>query len=227
MLIILLKREKVSTFFATKAIRSFIQLTWSKYRSAIIKYVFIPNLVYLLTFIALASFDLDHMSTLSEITSINELAFPFLPLLITNFAISIYMYRVEAYKLEQEGIRYFHETSNNLNLVTNSLNFLVIGILLCKFFFGTHYFEMSSVKVLSSINCFCMWLKSLYWLRLFNSTAYFITLIEQTFSDIKVFLFLMLIIITAFANVYSFLDVDSDNHIVKDYTNNKTFNSFL
>jgi hypothetical protein len=50
-LIILLKREKVSTFFSTKGMRSFIMLVWSKYNSAIIYRIFIPNMCYMVTFI--------------------------------------------------------------------------------------------------------------------------------------------------------------------------------
>jgi hypothetical protein len=53
-LIILLKQEKVSPFFSTKAMRSFIMLVWQKYNPAIIYRIFIPNLLYLLSFIMVA-----------------------------------------------------------------------------------------------------------------------------------------------------------------------------
>ena len=50
-LIMLLKREKVSTFFSTKAMRSFIMLAWSRYNPAIIYRIFVPNMLYMVTFI--------------------------------------------------------------------------------------------------------------------------------------------------------------------------------
>jgi hypothetical protein len=86
---------------------------------------------------------------------------------------------------------------------------------------------MDLVRIFSSISCFFMWIKSLYWLRLFQSTAYFITLIGQTFSDIQIFFFLMLIIITAFANVFAFMDQDVKHPIIMRYTETPAFNSFL
>ena len=99
MLIILLRREKVSHFFETKAMRSFIMMIWSRYRSAIIERVFIPNLFYLISFITLAYYELDTMPNIYDMIylSNNILSFelPFILLLMTNFAIAFYMYWIE------------------------------------------------------------------------------------------------------------------------------------
>lgn len=58
-LIFLLKKEKVSMFFETKAIRSFIKMVWTKYKIAIINKIFVWNILYLFSFIILAYFQLD------------------------------------------------------------------------------------------------------------------------------------------------------------------------
>jgi len=65
-LIILLKREKVSTFFSTKAMRSFIMLVWSKYNPAIIYRIFIPNMCYMAFFIAVAYTEVSQTLKIEE-----------------------------------------------------------------------------------------------------------------------------------------------------------------
>ena len=65
-LIILLHKEKVSTFFATKTMRSFIILTWSKYKPAIINNIFIPNLLYLMIYIQVTYLELDKKTIKKE-----------------------------------------------------------------------------------------------------------------------------------------------------------------
>ena len=46
-----------------------------------------------------------------------------------------------------------------------------------------------------------MWFKLFFWLRLFTNTAFFINLLSQTFEDVKNFMVLLLLLITAFANI--------------------------
>ena len=113
------------------------------------------------------------------------------------------------------------------NLISNTLNFSVIFVLLFKFFLNTDVMHVDKLRILASICCFFMWLKSLYWLRLFQKTAYFVTLIGETFKDIQIFLFILLIIIIAFANCFSFMDTDQDHPIIEQYTEFRGFNAFL
>lgn len=58
-LIYLLKQEKVSKFFETKAIRCFIKMVWSKYKAEIVNKVFLWNIMYLISFISLSTFELE------------------------------------------------------------------------------------------------------------------------------------------------------------------------
>ena len=47
------------------------------------------------------------------------------------------------------------------------------------------------------------WYKMFYWMRLFNSTAFFINLLVKTFEDInfKAFMIMMIILMLWFGNV--------------------------
>ena len=173
-LIILLHREKVSTFFATKTMRSFIILTWSKYRPAIIYNIFIPNLIYLFFFILLAYLELDQSGVNKEVEDEKLMS---KCLLLITFCFSMFSYWIEFQKFKQEKISYFSDKWNVIDLISNSLNFFVMIILLLNLIFKEQYFPFEILMIFSSISCFGMWLKSLYWLRLFQNTAYFITLI--------------------------------------------------
>lgn len=57
-----------------------------------------------------------------------------------------------------------------------------------------------------------MWIKVFYWMRLYSSTAYYVKLITQTLTDVKLFLLLCLIIIIAFACLFHMLNIGMDSH---------------
>lgn len=63
-------------------------------------------------------------------------------------------------------------------------------------------FEPVTIRVIGGLATWFLWVKTFYWMRLFKSTAYFITLIRQTIWDIKVFFFIVLLIQLAFANFF-------------------------
>jgi len=47
-----------------------------------------------------------------------------------------------------------------------------------------------------------MWIKIFYWMRLFPSLAYYVKLIIQTIADCMPFMFMVIIIMCAFANFF-------------------------
>jgi hypothetical protein len=53
--------------------------------------------------------------------------------------------------------------------------------LIFKFLLNVELMEIEKLRIVASICCFFMWMKSLYWLRLFHQTAYFVKLITETF----------------------------------------------
>jgi len=96
-LIILLKREKVSTFFSTKAMRSFIMLVWSKYNPAIIYRIFIPNMCYMVTFITVAYMEVGETKRKEEADLINDVAginYTFFTTLILSMAFCLFSFTI-------------------------------------------------------------------------------------------------------------------------------------
>ena len=48
---------------------------------------------------------------------------------------------------------------------------------------------------------FCLWFRAFYWMRVFESSAFFIILIKKTLSGIRPFLILCIVIVVLFANI--------------------------
>ena len=87
--------------------------------------------------------------------------------------------------------------------------------------------SVEMTRIIAAITVFLLWIKVFYWMRLFESTAYFINLISQTIADIKIFLYLVLIVVIAFANVFFILNNNTtsnetyrQNHLVDDGSGN-------
>jgi hypothetical protein len=60
------------------------------------------------------------------------------------------------------------------------------------------YFSSDLMHIIGAYACFFMWIKIFYWMRLFQSLAYYVKLIYQTISDISAFMLMVLIILTSF-----------------------------
>lgn len=68
--------------------------------------------------------------------------------------------------------------------------------------YGENVYPATLLRTLGGSVLFLLWIKMFYWLRLFNSTAYFIKLILKTISDLRHFIILITIIMTAFITMF-------------------------
>jgi hypothetical protein len=86
---------------------------------------------------------------------------------------------------------------------------------------GYNYFndqdilENPYVKAAYAIVCFFAWLKLFYLMRIFQSFAYFTTIIYEIIKELKVFVCMLLILMFAFTNF--FYVIDDNEHIVERY----------
>jgi len=131
----------------------------------------------------------------------------------------------------QGPFEYITDPWNFFDLMSAIMNACyLIMINTCALTESTTYFSVGSVRTVGGLAAFLLWIKMFYWLRLFKSTAYFITLIFQTAKDIKPFMTLILLILFAFANfffilnnntpqnpVYAKTHPKADFHYVDDY----------
>ena len=95
-------------------------------------------------------------------------------------------------------------------------------------------FPMHNVRMIGALGSFLLWVKLFYWMRLFKSTAYFITLITQVILDIRVFMGMLFIMFTAFASFFKVLNkntpgyTDSERyHYVDNYIGQSAVDAML
>jgi len=77
--------------------------------------------------------------------------------------------------------------------------------------------SISVVRAGGSFSVLTLWIKVFYWMRLFDKSAYFINLIQQVVADIKTFMFMLLIILSAFANFFLIINYNHDPEIHGHY----------
>ena len=69
-------------------------------------------------------------------------------------------------------------------------------------YYAKNVYPATLIRTLGGCVLFLLWIKMFYWLRLFNTTAYFIKLILKTISDLRHFIILIVIIMTAFITMF-------------------------
>ena len=196
-----------------RSIRIFIQLMWSKYQSKIIYYIFFPYCLYLFIICFLSghligSF-LDSLTRYDSDPSERELikleAFILTPLC---FTLLLLFGSLEIRQVFQNGLEYFVDPWNCIDMVSLYQNVIVLIMFSCCLWREEEYFDIKLMHTFGSFACFFMWIKIFYWMRLFQSLAYYVKLIQQTLADIAGFMLMVLIILTSFG---SFLYVANRN----------------
>ena len=68
------------------------------------------------------------------------------------------------------------------------------------------------LQILGAIVIFLLWFKLFYWMRLFKPFGAFIRMITEILRDIRVFLVMLLISISAFANIIFLLNFNREEN---------------
>ena len=72
------------------------------------------------------------------------------------------------------------------------------------------------LRTLGAFACFFMWVKVFYWMRLFESLAYYVKLILQTMTDSMPFMLMVGIIVMSFANFFYVIDRNLTSYWTED-----------
>jgi len=114
---------------------------------------------------------------------------------------------------------YFYSRRTIWNIIDLASSMLIIAfgvIILGDFRAG------SAVVILAGFTSFLLWIKLLYFMRLFKPTSSFIRMIIEMFKDIWTFLLIFFISIFAFANFYYILDKGNKTRILEDWNSSYT-----
>ena len=115
---------------------------------------------------------------------------------------------------KDEKIEHFYSLWNWVDLVGlgGNLFIIIVGV----FNDGETIISIESIRVLASIVSLCIFVKLFDWLRLFESTAFYILLVGETLSDIQAFMIILLCTLLAFGVPMYMLNMnrDDDNAVI-------------
>jgi hypothetical protein len=180
-------------FFKIKAIKKFIDFKWPLVLEYTVKKLFIPFILFQISYVVYMSGiyvnrddpEAPYMQTLNNVFQGILLFFSF------------YFCMIEISQLIQEGFTYLFSIWNYLDLLPPFLLITFIPLeQIGTFDSGNKGLEGSMQAIMSLV----MWLKLLYFLRIFDSTGYLIKIIIEVIIDMKYFLMILMLTFVAFAD---------------------------
>ena len=89
-------------------------------------------------------------------------------------------------------------------------NLLTLSVMLDRTLLdqGYEFIDSSSLRILGSCAGLLTWLQLVFWLRLFDSTAMYVSLIIRTAKDISYFMIVLLLIMCGFTTAFYLLQMN-------------------
>ena len=187
--------------FSVDIIRNIVMFMWGYYRKAIALWIMIPFFLYFVTYIVYATWikrGKDEGGEMWRNYGTIDLVFCIVLLIFIAYFIFIEIKQMIYYK-----IKYFTDFWNIIDICSLALNlFCIISDLA----------ELNSTKHIPVLACsvLLMWLKLVYFGRMFLSTAWMVRMIIGTVIDLKWFIVVFYMMIAGFSNVFFILSKVKD-----------------
>jgi hypothetical protein len=123
------------------------------------------------------------------------------------YSLTIYMFAFEIFQIIDKKWGYFKQLSN---LVKQTSYVLVLVMLIKNEWFIDTFYDIPRDLMLTAIVIALTWYKLFYWMKLFNTTAFFMNVFTKTFEDsnFQAFFIMTVIMILSFANIIYILNID-------------------
>jgi len=186
--------------FSVKIIQHIIFFLWSYYKMAIALWIMFPFILYFIMFIIYATFINNRKAVESDSNGNyhrTDLAFVIILLVLVAYNIYIEVRQMIYYK-----VKYFTTFWNLIDLTSLIMNAFVLIADLSK---------LNLTKFVPVLACavLLMWLKLVYFGRMFLSTAWMVRMIFAVIYDLGYFLFVFGLMVLAFSN--SFFVISRNN----------------
>lgn len=188
----LLAENGDTSYLTQKCIRVFVHIMWEHYQKAIIKFIFIPYILYLSLLSYLGSVQIGSIvngfyrdkddEEANRSFYINKVVTYLILVLCSCLWISFAS--LEAGQMVENGIGYLSDYWNCIDAVSMILNFIFLWMSTINCVLEREYFAISSLHNIGGFVAFFMWIKVFYWMRLFANLAYYVKLIQQTITDV-------------------------------------------
>jgi hypothetical protein len=174
-----------------------INFRWPLAREFIVKFLFLPFLIFLFTFVLYMGTIFDWRQDPDPFyRGMNDI---FMIIMLTEAA---YFISIEIYQLYKNGLSYFTSVWNYLDLIPPILLFVFIPLAIQGTFDSIDGVKQNQTleASLQATMSLTLWLKFLYFLRIFESFGYLIKIIISVCAEMRYFLLILLLTIMAFGD---------------------------
>jgi hypothetical protein len=201
-----LTKVKSSEIFSIDLVIRIILFLWGYYRRAILMKIMLPFMIYFVVFLFYGTW--THFEKYEEEGN-GGWHTANLILIIVIAIFIVYNIYFEFMKLYYFRDQYFVSYWNAINLISTALNtFVIIADL-------SNLNNRTIIPILSLAVLF-MWVRILYFGRMFFSTAWMVRMISSVTKDMRYFLFIFIYFVAAFANAYLIISRNGDPSIIEE-----------
>lgn len=191
--------------FTKKPIQKIIEFNFEIAKEYTIKMLFIPYFFFMLFFIIYYN-GLNQMYQDIKNNEDPEQQTQKYLLYVTNMLFGIMIAIFATYFLQNEVRQFVQAPLDYLSSIWNYIDIIpalgIYSLLIMNFF---PFISSELIAVVKSITSFFMWIKFLYFMRVFKGTGYLIGMIFQVIADMRYFLLILCIALIAFGD--SFLSI--------------------
>jgi hypothetical protein len=180
-----------------------IEFNYPLVKEYLTKKLFIPFCIFQTLFVLFQNliYENRHEDVYREIT---------MPCLALLVIFATYFLSNEVRQFMGEGIGYFGSIWNYIDIIPPIGIYLLTAIIVAGQY---DYFIPESIdRSIQSIVTFFMWFKILYFLRIYRSTGYLISMIFEVIKDMRFFLLVLLITIIAFGDSMVSIALANENN---------------
>jgi hypothetical protein len=205
--------------FSNLAIRAIIEFKWPLVKKQLVLFLFLPYLFALVTFTYYSLWIFEYK--MHAITQEDKEFYGFWSnlFIILNLLQSIYLFAHECKQIANKSTAYFSSPWNYIDLAPIFLIWIAVV-------FSTAVNNPKIARPIYAIAAFFMWIKFLYFLRIFRGTGYLISMIIEVVSDMRIFFAVFFVTVAAFGHCFFILALNNDdanNVFIKGSTDALTF----
>jgi len=115
---------------------------------------------------------------------------------------------------------HLRQTQNLVDILSYSLN---ITVMICRFLADSQTISIQTLRMIGAIAGLLLWFQMFFWLRLFDNTAQYVSLVRLTISGIISFMIVMIMIMFAFGTAIYLLQLnriysgDGEKNLIFNY----------
>ena len=191
---------KDQSVFSTTFVSILLAGFWNRYKEKIFHTQFLPFMIYMAAMMAFLIFSLE--DGVREQVYFSAVYYPLFGFCFLLNAHQCLNEQIQLQNLETYA-EYFLSVWNMNDLIYLALNTLVMLSSITG-----NLIPLDVERNFAAISIICLWFKVYDWLRLFNDTAFFVRLIEETFLSIKSFLIVIFVFFMMFGSAFYVINMN-------------------